>query len=91
MLARPEPVEAVAEVPQGPPVHFRWRKALYRVARSEGPERIACEWWRNGEVALTRDYFRIEDTAGYRFWLFRHGLYERETDAPQWYLHGLFP
>ncbi len=90
LLATPEPVEAVAEVPLGPPVRFRWRKAAYRVVRAEGPERIACEWWRSGRRALTRDYFRIEDAAGYRFWLFRHGLYERETADPRWYLHGIF-
>lgn len=90
-LNRPEPVEAIAGVPEGPPIRFRWRKALYEVARSEGPERIACEWWRDGRNALSRDYFRVEDQVGYRFWLFRHGLYERETATPQWYMHGLFP
>jgi protein ImuB len=88
LLARPEPVEAVAEVPDGPPVRFRWRRALYRVARAEGPERIASEWWRNDD--LTRDYFRVEDISGYRFWLFREGLYGRETATPRWYLHGVF-
>ena len=40
--------------------------------------------------ALSRDYFRVEDTQGYRFWLFRYGLYERETTRPDWYMHGLF-
>jgi protein ImuB len=88
LFARPEPVEAVAEVPDGPPVHFRWRKALYRIARAEGPERIASEWWQNDD--LTRDYFRVEDISGHRFWLFREGLYGRETAAPRWYLHGMF-
>ena len=88
LFARPEPVEATAEVPDGPPVHFRWRRALYRIARAEGPERIAPEWWRDD--ALTRDYFRVEDAAGHRFWLFREGLYGRETMAPRWYLHGVF-
>ena len=88
LFARPEPVEAIAEVPDGPPVHFRWRRALYRVTRAEGPERIAAEWWRND--GFTRDYFRIEDSAGHRFWLFRQGLYGRETVAPRWYLHGVF-
>jgi protein ImuB len=88
LFARPEPVEAVAEVPDGPPVTFRWRRALYRVARAEGPERIAPEWWR--EDAFTRDYFRVEDSAGHRFWLFREGLYGRELAAPRWYLHGVF-
>jgi protein ImuB len=88
LFARPEPVEAIAEVPEGPPVTFRWRRALYRVVRAEGPERISAEWWR--EDALTRDYFRIEDTAGHRFWLYREGLYGRELTAPRWYLHGVF-
>jgi protein ImuB len=89
LFARPEPVEATAAVPDGPPLHFRWRRALYRVARAEGPERIAPEWWRDAD-ALTRDYFRVEDSSGHRFWLFREGLYGRETTAPRWYLHGVF-
>ncbi len=88
LFARPEPVEAVAEVPDGPPARFRWRRTLYRVARAEGPERIAAEWWRDDD--LTRDYFRVEDPVGHRFWLFREGLYGRETTAPRWYLHGVF-
>lgn len=88
LFAHPEPVEAVAEVPDGPPVRFRWRRALYSVARAEGPERIAAEWWR--EDALTRDYFRVEDAEGHRFWLYREGLYEREVGTPRWYLHGVF-
>lgn len=88
LLARPEPVEAIAEVPDGPPVNFRWRRALYRIIRAEGPERIASEWWQ--EDGLSRDYFRVEDASGHRFWLFREGLYERETAAPRWYLHGVF-
>jgi protein ImuB len=88
LFARPEPVEAIAEVPDGPPARFRWRRTLYRVARAEGPERIAAEWWRDDD--LTRDYFRVEDLTGHRFWLFREGLYGRETTAPRWYLHGVF-
>ncbi len=47
LFARPELVEVMAEVPDSPPLHFRWRRVLYRVARAEGPERIAAEWWRN--------------------------------------------
>jgi protein ImuB len=88
LFASPEPVEAIAEIPDGPPVRFRWRRAVYRVARAEGPERIAPEWWR--EDALTRDYFRVEDQAGHRFWLYREGLYGRELTNPRWYLHGVF-
>jgi protein ImuB len=88
LFARPELVEAIAEIPDGPPVRFRWRRALYRIVRAEGPERIASEWWRDDEPS--RDYFRVEDISGHRFWLFREGLYGRETVTPRWYLHGVF-
>ena len=87
LLAHPEPIVATAEIPDGPPAQFRWRRALYRVIRAEGPERIAAEWW-NGD-GPTRDYFRVEDEAGRRFWLYRDGLFS-ETALPQWYVHGLF-
>lgn len=86
----PEQVEAVAEVPEGPPVQFRWRRTMHRVVKAEGPERIAGEWWVDGEEAPTRDYFRIEDEAGRRYWLYREGLYEREPGMPRWFMHGLF-
>lgn len=90
LFDRPELMQTIAEVPDGPPLRFRWRGVSYEVARSEGPERIACEWWRDGRGARSRDYFRVEDRQGYRFWLFRHGLYGRETNDPAWYMHGLF-
>lgn len=91
----PERIEAIAQVPDGPPRLFRWRGSAYRIVAQEGPERIAPEWWRRArghaeDPGLTRDYYRVEDESGQRFWLFRHGLYERETDRPDWYLHGLF-
>lgn len=90
LLAWPEPVDvAAAEIPEGPPANFRWRRALYRVARAEGPERIAAEWWCDGDEAPTRDYFRIEDEDGRRYWLFRQGLYGAGA-TPRWFLHGLF-
>lgn len=91
LFARPEPIEAIAEVPDGPPVRFRWRHVLHQVAHAEGPERIAMEWWRDQKGrALTRDYFRIESEAGMRAWLYREGLYGEERAAPRWFLHGLF-
>jgi protein ImuB len=86
----PLPIETLAEVPEGPPLVFRWRRVQHQVARAEGPERIAPEWWRRGEDSLTRDYYRVEDQAGRRFWLFREGLYGRESNAPRWFIHGLF-
>lgn len=86
----PQLVEVMAEVPDGPPMRFRWRQKLHEVARSEGPERLAPEWWRQGVKGLTRDYYRIEDVRGRRYWIFRHGLYGEECAEPRWYLHGLF-
>jgi protein ImuB len=88
LLVRPEPIEAVAMVPDGPPLRFRWRRALHEIADAEGPERIEAPWWSEEEGAA-RDYFRVEDRVGFRFWLFRAGLY-RDTASPRWFLHGLF-
>ncbi len=90
LFEKPEPVEALAMVPDGPPLRFRWRRALHEVVAFEGPERIAPQWWKQETKALTRDYFRVEDAQGRRFWLYREGLYERETQRPRWFLQGLF-
>ncbi len=91
LLAAPEPVEAVAEVPDGPPILFRWRGRTHRVARADGPERIAPEWWRirAGKGGKVRDYYRLEDDDGARFWVYRDGLFQPEMPA-RWYLHGFF-
>jgi len=92
LLARPEPIEAVAEVPDGPPLRFRWRRALHEVVAAEGPERIEGAWW-SEHGGPARDYFRVEDKSGLRFWLFRAGLYRdlsHGADAPAWFLHGTF-
>lgn len=91
----PQRIQVTAEVPDGPPLQFSWRRTQHRVTRYEGPERIAAEWWRHkrghetGEGGLTRDYYRVEDVRGRRYWLFRHGLYGEHTD-PAWYVHGVF-
>lgn len=128
LLERPEPITVMAEVPDGPPLRFTWRRVEHRVVAAEGPERIAPAWWRSlprpsypddsesggtgeddpaaalGErMALsrapgTRDYYRIEDQEGGRYWVFRDGLYGRDEDAegcgtagvPVWFLHGMF-
>jgi protein ImuB len=150
LLSTPEPLAVIAEIPEGPPARFTWRRVTRRVVKAEGPERIAPEWWRelvskahqhtplpplDGEgggaeatrgegragwgdsiteshelaspptptpprqgegqkeqaVLRPRDYYRIEDEDGRRYWVFREGLYQESTDdAPCWYLHGLF-
>jgi protein ImuB len=90
LLERPEPVEAIAAVPDGPPVQFTWRRVRYVVAHAEGPERIAMEWWRDAQgQALARDYFRVESREGVRLWLYREGLFN-DGKLPTWFLHGVF-
>jgi protein ImuB len=56
----------------------------------QGPERIADEWWRSAATDLTRDYYCLENATGQRFWLYREGLYNRETAEPRWFVHGFF-
>ncbi|MGH6820619.1 MAG: Y-family DNA polymerase, partial [Methylocella sp.] len=87
---RPEPAIVIAAVPDGPPMRFIWRRITHRVMRSQGPERIAPEWWRLDEGAsLPRDYYMIEDGHGRRYWLYREGLYGEAE--PKWFVHGLSP
>jgi protein ImuB len=97
LFERPEQIQVIAQVPDGPPARFVWRRAAHAVVRAEGPERIAMEWWRAQGEMLTRDYFRVEDEAGLRFWLYRDGLYgceivqeEGRVVQPNWFMHGLF-
>ena len=111
LLLRPEPIKALAEVPDGPPLRFTWRRVTRRVVKSEGPERIAPEW--AGAIGTadsvdlageTRDYYRVEDEHGQRYWLFRQGLYDtswirrrpcrpsqrrRASDRLGWFIHGV--
>ncbi len=94
---RPEPIETVAEVPDGIPFRFTWRRVTRRVMKGSGPERLSAEWWRPARVASrpprTRDYYKLEDEDGGRYWVFREGLYGTEDGErpPGWWLHGLFP
>ena len=90
LFGRPQPIETLAEVPDGPPLRFRWRRVLHEIARAEGPERIAPEWWRDADDSLTRDYYRVEDSLGRRFWVFREGQYGRDGLSPRWFIHGTF-
>lgn len=93
LFAHPEPIEATALLPDDPPLLFRWRGRLHRVRRAEGPERISREWWRQSiddvSPGQMRDYYRVEDETGGRFWLFRAGLYGGVA-KPRWWLHGVF-
>lgn len=88
MFDPPQSIETVSLAPDGPPARFRWRRVTHAIVRAEGPERISAEWWR-GHGHRTRDYYRLEDRQGRRFWVFRAGLYGEERE-PSWYIHGLF-
>lgn len=92
LLARPEPVETMALLPDQPPVSFTWRGVRRRVKCADGPERVFGEWWkRDAESISVRDYFRVEDDAGERYWLYRAGDGENAaTGSHRWFLHGVF-
>jgi protein ImuB len=93
LLPHPEPLtNVVALLPDHPPRRFAWRGTVHAVVAGDGPERIHGEWWRrDGEVWAVRDYFRVEDEAGARFWLFRRGDgLDQATGDLSWYMHGLF-
>lgn len=93
-LEPPEPIAVLAEVPEGAPLRFTWRRLSRHVVHAEGPERIAPEWWREigAKASRERDYYRLEDTSGGRYWVFRSGRYGRDDDegTPAWFMHGLF-
>ncbi len=100
LFTPPEPIEAVAQWPDGAPARFTWRRAARRVARASGPERLAPDWWRRpssrDRPAVVRDYYRLEDEDGGRYWVFREGLYgasnpDLQDRPPSWWMHGLFP
>jgi protein ImuB len=91
LLDRPEAIAVVYATPEGVPRRFVWRRAVHDIARVEGPERIAPEWWRQPSTARLRDYYRVEDQAGRRYWIYREGVIgDGRGGLPEWYLHGLF-
>ena len=91
LLDRPEKIAVLYATPDGLPQRFRWRGDVCEVARAEGPERIAPEWWREKSTVRLRDYYRIEDTSGRRFWIYRHGIVgDGRGGMPDWFLQGLY-
>lgn len=92
LLARPEPIDTMALLPDSPPAWFTWRGVRRRVTAADGPERIFGEWWkRDAEVHAVRDYFRVEDQTGERYWIYRAGDGEDlSTGDHRWFMHGIF-
>jgi protein ImuB len=90
LLDRAEQIAVLYATPDGFPQRFRWRGQVHEVARVEGPERIAPEWWREKSTVRLRDYYRIEDDEGRRYWIYRHGLVDDGRGGPpEWFLQGL--
>ena len=91
----PEEIRVLYAVPEGPPAQFVWRRQVTRVSRYDGPERIAPEWWADRPGTRLRDYYRVEDQWGLRYWIYRHGVEGDDRgfagEAPRWFLHGAFP
>ena len=91
LLDRPEAIDVIYATPEGMPRRFVWRRAVHDIARVEGPERIAPEWWRQPSGARLRDYYRVEDAEGRRYWIYREGLIgDGRGGLPGWFIHGLF-
>ena len=92
LLRPPQPVEALAMLPDHPPAQFTWRRRKHRIRRADGPERIGGEWWKHDrERSAMRDYWQVEDEDGRRFWLFRSGdAVDPATGDLRWFLHGVF-
>jgi protein ImuB len=91
LLDRPEAIDVIYATPEGMPRRFVWRRAVHDIARVEGPERIAPEWWRQPSSARLRDYYRVEDVQGRRYWIYREGLIgDGRGGVPAWFVHGLF-
>lgn len=86
LLEPPELIEVSAPIPDYPPMLFRRKGNVHKIVKAEGPERIEQEWWL--QQGQHRDYYRVEDEAGYRYWLFRLGHYEDKNY--KWFLHGFF-
>jgi protein ImuB len=91
LLDRPESIDVIYATPEGMPRRFVWRRAVHDIDRVEGPERIAPEWWRQPSSARLRDYYRVEDAEGRRYWIYREGLIgDGRGGLPGWFIHGLF-
>ncbi|NNU49105.1 DNA polymerase Y family protein [Rhizobium sp. WYCCWR 11279] len=92
LFARPDPIEAIALLPDHPPASITWRGKRHRVKRADGPERVFGEWWkRDSEFEAVRDYFVIENESGERYWIFRSGDgIDPETGSHKWFMHGIF-
>ena len=85
LLSQPESIQVTAPIPDYPPMLFRYKGKLHKIIRADGPERIEQEWWL--QQGQHRDYYRVEDEEGHRYWIFRLGHYDEKFE---WFIHGFF-
>lgn len=86
ILPAPEPIEVTAPIPDYPPMLFIYKDKRHKIVRADGPERIEQEWWI--QQGQHRDYYRVEDEEGCRYWIFRSGHYDDKIS--EWFIHGFF-
>ena len=93
LINPPMRIEVSTMLPDDSPVQFRIGRQLHRIVRAEGPERLTSEWWRDTSLPWQmRDYYRIEDEQGARFWIFRGVKSASCSSHPTfWFLHGHLP
>jgi protein ImuB len=87
ILFSPQLIEVTAPIPDYPPMLFRYEGRLHKIIKADGPERIEQEWWL--QQGKHRDYYRVEDEDGHRYWLFRSGHYD-VNKTYKWFIHGFF-
>jgi len=89
----PEPITAIAMLPDKPPSQLTWNRERLKVTMAEGPERICLEWWQHSLATsqvtthgnhASRDYFRLQDQTGRWLWVFR------DNSSESWFVHGMW-
>lgn len=87
----PMHIEVATIHPAGSPVQFRIGRDTHRIIKAEGPERLTPEWWRAEPLRWEiRDYYRIEDDRGCRFWIYQE-LRVPPSSTTRWFLQGHLP
>ena len=85
LFEEPEPVSAIALLPDHPPCRLLWRRERLRIISGSGPECISEEWWhKNLATPDTREYFKVQDERGRWLWIFRL------RKSSHWFIHGVW-
>lgn len=89
LFPKPEAIDVMAAVPDGPPAWMKWRGDDVRIIASAGPERIALPWWTGEETThAARDYYIVCDARGRTLWIYR--ACENGEATGEWFIHGVW-